>query len=159
MKTIELQVYDFEELSDKSKQRAIDSYRSSCTEYFWTDEGMDSIRAFVDHFGAELTDWRIGPYSPIDFDVHVTNNNFRGMKLRDFNREHMPTGYCVDCDLWMTFYDEFKKTGDAKTAFMDALHAGFYAIRADMELQDSEEFIIEHILMNEYQFDETGKRI
>ena len=69
----------------------------------------------------------------------------------------MPTGYYLDCDLWMTFYDEFKRTSSAKKAFDKALWAGFIAFRNDLEAQLSDEYIDEHLTINEYQYTETGK--
>jgi len=56
----------------------------------------------------------------------------------------------------MTFYDEFEKTGDAKTAFNEALHAGFKAWRDDLEYQLDDESIDEFLTINEYEFDEYG---
>jgi hypothetical protein len=68
----------------------------------------------------------------------------------------MPTGYCLDCDLWMTFYDEFKATSSAKKAFDKALWAGFIGWRNDMESQLEDDYIDEHMMMNEYEFTEDG---
>ena len=57
----------------------------------------------------------------------------------------------------MTFYDQFKATGSAKKAFDDALWQGFNAWHNDMESQLSDEFIDEHLIINEYEFTEDGK--
>ena len=155
MRTIEKTIYKFHELDERAKERARNWWRG-CDITAWDDESLHSIKTFVEHFNASLTDWRVGAYSPVEWKTDAEQRNFRGVKLRDFKRDHMPTGYCLDCDLWMTFYDEFKRTGNAKQAFEDALWAGFYAWRKDMEWQDSDECIDETIEANEYEFYEDG---
>lgn len=155
MRTIEKTIYQFRELDDDAKERARNWWRG-CDNPAWGDESLHSIKTFVEHFHARLTDWRVGAYSPVEWKTDAEQRNFRGLKLRDFKRDHMPTGYCLDCDLWMTFYDEFKRTGSAKKAFEDALWAGFYAWRKDLEWQDSDEYIDETIEANEYEFYEDG---
>jgi hypothetical protein len=155
MRIIEKTVYQFHELDDRAKSRAREWWRQ-CDNPAWADESLDSIKTFVEHFGARLTDWRVDAYCPVEWTTDAEQRNFRGLKLRDFKRDHMPTGYCLDCDLWMTFYDEFKRTGDAKHAYEQAIAAGFRAWRKDMEWQDSDEYIDETIEANEYEFYEDG---
>jgi hypothetical protein len=102
-------------------------------------------------------DYRVGAYCPVEWATDASNEHFRGRKLREFNRDHMPTGYCLDCALWMTFYDVFKATGDAKRAFKDAMQQGFIDWQNDLEFQDSDEYIDETIEANEYEFFENGE--
>lgn len=155
MRTIELELYQFNELDEKAKERARDWWRS-CSELAWCEESRESITAFIEHFGGKLLDWNIGPYMPLDYRIETPT--MRGVKLRDIDRDNMPTGYCLDCSLWMTFYDEFKRTGDARHAFNEAVEKGFYDWRADMEWQLSDEYIDETIIANEYEFTIGGKR-
>lgn len=156
METVQISVYTFDELSDEAKETARDWYRQDC-DYFWCDESLDSIKTFCDHFGVSLGRISVGAYENIDYDVQCSNVNFRGRKLRDFNRDYMPTGFGLDCDLWMTFYDVFKATGDAKRAFDDALYEGFKSWRTDLEWQLSDECVDENIICNEYRFTANGK--
>jgi len=81
------------------------------------------------------------------------------VKLKSIDRDSMPTGYCLDCALWFTFFDEFKRTGSAKKAFDDAIYAGFKAWRDDMEYQLSDESIDESMTINEYEFYENGEMV
>jgi hypothetical protein len=158
MQTIELNLFSFEELTPEAQAVAIEEARYK--DWYgdaWDDDSRHSIEAFCSHFGVSLRNWSLGAYCPIDYDVELSNANFRGLKLRDFSRDYMPTGYCLDCDLWGKFYDVFKATGDAKRAFDDALYSGFRAWRADKEWQLSDEAIGENLSINEYQFTETGK--
>ena len=155
-RTIKKTVYKFDELSDSAKERAREWYRST-DDGCWNEDYKASINAFVDHFGAALVDWNIGPWSPLEYKVDFDNSNFRGMKLRDFNADYMPTGFCADCALWGTFHAEFKRTGDAKHAFEEAVHAGFKAWRDDWEYQLSDEVVDEAITANDYEFYENGE--
>lgn len=157
MRTIEQTIYTFEELNDEAKERARDWWRSG-GELFWCEESKESIQAFCDHFGVALKNWSIAPFAPLDYDVQYFNSHFRGMKLRDFKRDNMPTGYCLDCSLWLTFYDEFKRTSSARKAFDAAIEQGFKDWRADMESQLEDDYIDEHLIANGYEFTEDGER-
>lgn len=156
MKVIEINVYSFDELDDKAKEKARDWYRHGM-DFHWSDESIGSIKEFCEHFGARLTNWSVGAHEPFSFDVDAPASLFRGLKLRDVDRDAMPTGYCLDCSLWFTFYDTFKATGCASKAFEAALNEAFKDWRTDMEWQMSDEYIDEHLTINEYQFTETGK--
>lgn len=158
MRTATITLYKFDELpSECAKERARERGRQWIAEDPARDaESLESVKVFCEFFGVKLKDWEVGAYSPFSFSTDAENRHFRGRKLRDFDRDYMPTGYCLDCDLWMTFYDEFKKIGDAKTAFNEALHAGFKAWRDDLEFQLDDEYIDEFLTINEYEFDEYG---
>lgn len=157
MQVIELTIYTINELpTEKAKDNARNWWRSF-GEFHWNDESRQSIETFCYHFGVRLKNWQIGPCSQFVYTTDAENRHFRGRKLKDFDREHMPTGYCLDCSLWQTFYDVFKRTGDAKEAFDSALHAGFSDWQKDMEDQMSDEYIDEHLEINGYTFTEDGK--
>ena len=156
MRIEQVTIYTFSELpTERAKERARDWWRLNM-EFSWSDESIDSIKTFCARFGVTLKQWVVGPYSPIDFSTDAENKHFRGLRLKDFQRDAMPTGYCLDCDLWMTFYDKFKATGDAKEAFEDALYAAFMSWRSDYESQMSDEYIDECLEINEYEFTEDG---
>jgi hypothetical protein len=149
-------LYQFDELpTERAKERARDWHRANI-DFSWGDESRESIETFCKHFGVTLKTWSIGPCSPLDFSTDAENKHFRGLRLRDFNRDNMPTGYCLDCTLWMTFYDKFKESGDAKQSFETALYEGFKDWRSDMEAQMEDDYIDEFLTINEYEFDETG---
>jgi hypothetical protein len=157
MRKIEKIVFQFDELSDGAKEKARDWYREGA-EFPWCGEYRASINAFIDRFGAALKDWSIGPWCPLDYRVDFDNSNFRGVKLSQFTGEEMPTGSCADCDLWGTFHREFKRTGNARYAFDEAVQAGFKAWRDDWEYSLSDEAVDESIRANEYEFYENGER-
>jgi hypothetical protein len=156
MRTETINIYQIDELSNDAKEKARDWYRQNI-EYHWSDESKESIEAFCSHFGVTLKDWEIGAFCPFYFSTDAENTHFRGLKLSSFDREHMPTGYYLDCDLWMTFFDVFKATGDAKGAFNDALSQGFKAWRDDLESQHEDEYIDDFLLANGIEFLESGE--
>ena len=156
MRTATVELYQFNELSDEAKERAREWWRENL-DYPWWSDAEASIRAFCDHFGVRVKDYSIGAYSPSHLDTDAENGHFRGIKLKAINREAMPTGYCLDCALWQTFYDEFKRTGSALYAFNEAIDAAVKEVREDMEYQYSDESVDEMLTINEYEFTENGK--
>jgi hypothetical protein len=155
METITLNVFTFDELTGKARERALDWARQGF-DYPWFDESVDSIKAFVEHFGARASDWSLGDgrgYIKTD----ITQDHMRGLKLKDFSPDHMPTGYCMDASLWGTFHAEWKKTGDPMYAFEQALEAAVHDVAADVEYQSSDEALSELLEINEYRFTEDGR--
>ena len=148
-------IYTFDELNDVAKDKAREWYRQGL-EYPWFDESIGSIKAFCDEFGVSIKDYSIGAFSHSYIETDVENSNFRGLKLKNVKRDNMPTGYCLDCALWQTFYDEFKRTGDALHAFNDAIDNARREIVADIEYQYTDESVDEMLIINEYEFTENG---
>ena len=155
MQVIEIKVYSFDELNDQAKEKAREWYRANI-DYLWFDEARQSLTAFCDHFGVKVKDYSIGDSSGY-VRTDATNENFRGVKLSEQNRDAMPTGLWLDCELFAHFYDEFKRTGNAKGAFDDALYNFTRAVRDDLESFYWGEGVDETIQANEWTFTETGK--
>ena len=155
MRTATIELYKFDELPDDAKDIARNWYLQDI-EYPWFHESLNSIKAFCDHFGVSVKDWSIGAFSPSWLTTDATNANFRGIKLKSIDRENMPTGYCLDCDLWSTFYDEFKRTGDALYAFNQAIDAAVDSIVKDAEYQYTNESVDEMLIINDYEFTIDG---
>lgn len=156
METVQIDVFTFDELSESAKEKAREWWRTDC-DFAWSDESRGSIEAFCDHFGVKLKEWEVCPYSSPIYSTDAENRHFRGLRLSQVDRDAMPTGYCLDATLWITFYDHFKKTGDAKNAFDAALWEAFKEWRDDMEWQLSDECVDELLMINEYRFEESGK--
>lgn len=154
MRQKSITVYTFSELSDDSKQRASDYINS---EYFSGDDGLASLRAFTDYFGAKVTNYEYGAWSYCDISTDAEPSNFRGLTLK--KARQMPeflTGYCLDCELRDWFIKEFERTGDAFAAFIDAMDNGIRWMGKDWEDQCSEEATAEHCEANGYEFYENG---
>jgi hypothetical protein len=155
MQVVELQIYQFHELDDGAKEKAREWYRSDIS-YPWFDEAKDCLTAFCDHFGVKVRDYSFGDYRGF-VKTDAEQRHFRGVKLSEQDRDAMPTGLWLDCELFMYFYDQFKQTGDAKTAFDHALQNFVQAIERDVESYYSDESADEHIEMNEWTFTKEGK--
>ena len=155
MRTVNVQLYDFNELSPTAKQHARDHYRNNM-EYAWCDDSIGSIKAFCAKFGVELTDYSVDSCW-FSYKTNAANDNFRGVKLRDINPDSMPTGYCLDADLYIEFHRVFRLTGNAKVAFDRAMYAGFKAWRNDLAYQESDEYVEETLESMGCEFLETGR--
>jgi hypothetical protein len=155
MEVVELQIFQFNELDEKAKWKAREWYCST-SDYPWYDEAKDSLKAFCDHFRVSLRDWSLGDnqgYVKTD----AEQRHFRGVKLSEQDRDAMPTGLWLDCELFAHFYDEFKRTGDAKGAFDDAIHNFVKAVARDVDNYYSEECIADTMEANEWTFTKEGK--
>ena len=155
MRKITKTVYLFSDLSERANEKAREWWRQG-DPISGGIESLESIEAFCTEFGVTLKDYSVGPYSHPTYSHDAENSNFRGRKLREFNRDAVPTGYCLDCPLWQTFCDEWKKTGDPKQSFDSALRAAFADWRDYMGYQLSDESVDGNIEANEYEFDENG---
>jgi hypothetical protein len=157
METVEMKIYSYSELDDYAQDRARKWF--SVAGYVWIDEGIESIRAFCDHYGVKLEDYSISAYCHSYIKTDVENHHFRGLKFKQVEKDKdlNPTGYCLDCDLFSTMYQSMRDNGgNALAAFLDAIEAGKRGIIADMKWQDSEEYISQMIEANDYQFLEDG---
>ena len=157
MRTIQKNVYFFDELSESAKEKARDWWRGCDFEYSWSTESRASIRAFCDLFDVDLVDYTICAYCPVDYTTNHKNHHFRGWNKKRVNAiPDFLTGYCLDQDLVLTLKKEFDKRGDLKRAFAAVIRAGFTAWRDDMEWQLSDEAVDDMLIANEYEFYENG---
>ena len=155
MEVVELQIFQFKELDEQAKEKAREWYRST-SDYPWYDEAKDSLKAFCDHFNVTVKDWSLGDnkgYVKTD----AEQSHFRGVKLSEQDRDAMPTGVWLDAELFQHFYHEFKRTGDAKGAFDDALHNFVWAVARDVDNYYSAECIDDTMEANEWTFTAEGK--
>jgi hypothetical protein len=157
MQIKKIKTYFYGELSSSSQDRARAQF-SDGMEYPWFSEATDSLDKFVAHFGGRVTDYSLSQEVHRSYvDTSVSHESFRGVKLKDFDPDHMPTGYCMDTSLWGSFYHEFKKTGHAHQAFNQAIHSFIRDLADDIDGYFSAESIAEQIEINEYEFLEDGK--
>jgi hypothetical protein len=158
MKTIT--TYSFSELSNQAKETAISNYRSKGFEYAWQDENRHSLSAFCALFGIKVNDWSIGTWGHSYIKTDAENHHFRNLnRAKVAAIPEFLTGYYLDYNFIKTFKKKFNRTGNALDAFNDAIDAGLRAWVSDLKDQESDEYIIEHIEANEYQFLENGRMI
>lgn len=157
MRTIQTNIFEFNELSDSAKENARSWYRDGNT-FDWFDDYLASINAFCGEFGVTVTNYCLGEGRGAFIDTNATNANFRGLKLENFDKELTPTGFCADSDLRYNFHEVFKRSGDALHAFKDTIETIQHTIRRDIEDSNSDACVDDSIECNEYWFTEDGKR-
>jgi len=197
-----IDIFKFVELGDKAKQEAIDQYRSSSTEYSWSDEWIDSLKTFCDRLSIDLGVYSINPYSHSYINWNYTGlegieiTDLSGLRLRTwlinnflpnlrsfkyyskyFNNHHKfryskfqyeydncpLTGYCGDHDLIspiIKYIDDYKDHdhSDLEDIITNCMDSFIHGCVNDMHDQDSDEYIIESIISNEYEFYKNGKQ-
>jgi len=157
MQIIETTVFTFEELNERAKEKARDWWRG-VEEFPWFDEYKDSITAFCDKFNVRILNYYLSADYRACIETDSMPSHFRGIKLKDIDRNEMLTGFCADCDLMISFYDTFKQTGNAYHAFETALDCLLVALRKDIESTYEDEYIDEMLIVNGYTFTEDGRR-
>ena len=157
MRTIETNLYTFDELDDRAKENARTWFRT-VSEYPWYDYALAALNAFCDKFNVRVTDYCLSDDYRSSVSTDVMPSHFRGVKLKDIDRNAMPTGYYMDSSLMFEFYDTFKKTGNAYYAFEQAIEQFLIDVRKDIEAFYSDESVDENIEMNEYEFTDKGIR-
>ena len=160
MKEQTIRIYKIDELPEEMQEKAHEEYLTSESfEYFWMDENMDSIKAFTDLFGANVTEYQIGEWISDSFiRTDVNQDTFRGVKPSTIPDSGCPlTGYYIDDTLLTAFHNHAGKDGDIKGAFEYAIDVAIEDIVADMESQRSLEYFIQHASANEWEFLETGE--
>jgi len=159
MEIKKIAVFSYEELSDFSKVRAKAKFLEH-DEYPWFSEALASIKAFVRHFHGDILDYSLGGEVYRSYvKTTIDPSFFRGNKLKEIDRDYMPTGYCLDCALWVTMYDEWKKTSDPFYAFQQAIETALCEIASDVEYRYSDEYVEEMMEANQYQFTEDGEAV
>lgn len=161
MRIVEEKIYQFTELDDSAKESARDWWRN-VADYPFHSDNIASIKAFCENFGITLKDWSIygrGEY----ISTNAENCHFRGYTLANA-KQLTEQGYFPESGLWLdevmirSFYEDFKKTGDALYSFQQALESALRAITEDIDYQFSDEAVDEMLTINEYEFTEDGKR-
>ena len=156
MREVKTQVYTFDELSKKAKENALEWANGVFTDHFWHTDSMESIEAFCARFNVKLENYEYDTYS-FRYNTNTENRHFRSVKLSQFTGEEMPTSYWLDCDIWKTFYNTFKATGNAKRAFLASLDAGFKSIVSDYAGQFEPENMGDFLTIKAYDFTADGK--
>lgn len=151
MKKVEIDIFSYEDLEEEAKNKAREHFRATW-EYPWFTESMLSAKAFIEHFGGSMLTWSVGDTRHSFIKTDITADNFRGIKLKDINREFMPVGYMTDCILWETFYDTFKASGDAFYAYQQAIEEFLSFVSRDVEDFFGDNNIDETLTLNEYDY-------
>ena len=100
MRTQTINIFKFNELNEIAKQRAIENYRKTITEFFWGDDYIASMERGCEHFGVKLKDYSIDwnfldcsySYRIGFYDGEV--EELSGEKLAQHLRDNYLTYYC-----------------------------------------------------------------
>jgi hypothetical protein len=175
-----INIFKYEELNDEAKEKARQWF-SNGQEYHWCDEAINSLEAILELFRARINDYSLSPYSHSYIDIEFfcddienlkgiraykwIKNNIEGCKGQygDILKEwyNCPlTGYCGDYDALEPIHKFM--TAPSDITINELLQQSAEAIKEhiikDMEYQDSQESIEENIIINDYEFTETGDR-
>lgn len=174
MKTIEVNVLTFSELSEEAKEKALKNWGESNIEYFWDREAIASLGKFIEHFNGSLNNYNIDFLEPYRNNYHITvpdnmtaKEIFSLLKqLGSYNKKTLRgdgecklTGYCMDEEL----IDGFRRAWfNSERDLMQLIYAGIHtweqAIKSDYEYEFTEEFFKDHAESNNYEFTEDGER-
>ena len=171
MKTIKIEVYEFDELSEEAKEKARDWYRYGALDYEWWDYIYDD----AENVGIKITEFdldrqRSAEGSFTDDGIYCANKILEEHG-EDCESHNTAQGFLKERD---TFIDlaprdedgEFKEPY-ALDANLDHVEAEFlksiledYSIllRKEYEYVLSDESVDENIRANEYTFTKEGKR-
>ena len=156
MRVITKTVYDFDELNEAAKQRAIENQRKSFY-YFWSDENIATLKAFGEIFPIKIIDWEYGDKNFVNFEMqctyeierlsgvrllsYITNNYYNslwkgkyysnGINLSRHSKIIMEnsctlTGYHMDDAILKPIYDFMKNPTDC-TDFEDLMEECLYS--------------------------------
>lgn len=184
MRTIEISIYKFSELSDESKRKALDKFEPSVD--FIYDDAHETVKAFCEIFGVKE-----GRQSWLDFNTDYIDDNIlelTGQRLRTYlinnfyseiykpktyykrvnkkrkskifvNNDCVLTGVCYDHDMLEPIYNFIQKPCN-HTNFQDLIDNAFNNLRKSVEdeasYRYSDEAKIEDIDANDYEFYEDG---
>jgi hypothetical protein len=174
-KTVEVDVYKFEELSDRAKEKAREWYRSGF-DYYWGDDNISSLKEWADWFNVKIKNYSLGGSDNrsqgVDFDLYIDSNvdQLRGVRLWKWmnNQTVLPdltgncpfTGFCFDENLLDKVRDFMKRPWDTdyRELMQDCIDEFCKAYADDVDYQYSDEAVDESMEANEYEFDEDGNR-
>jgi len=125
MRTINQSIFTYSELSEGAQEKARGLFKDG-HQYSWVDEGIDSVKAFCKHYGVTMKDYSLSPYAHSYIETNADNQSFRGLSLKQLEKDQdlMPTGYCIDSDLFITMYEStYVNGGNALEGFKQAIDA------------------------------------
>lgn len=158
MLTVEIQVFEFSELSEKAKEKALNDFCSQDSYPFYSD-AQASLQSFCDLFYIKIKDYNYGDCCRYNnwIKTDACNDSFRGLKIRQFNFDQMPTGYFMDSVLLEKFKQEWIATSSALLAFREALRTFITTINKEVEDYFSAKSLEEMSKANNWTYLPNGK--
>ena len=157
MRTIELKVYEFQELSDAAKQTAINEYRDINTDYEWytaTYEDAASIGLEIkgfDLYANRIQAELIQSVAQCCEDIIATHGESTSTYALAVSAKH----WLEDAEK----VDDAEFDADVEERFRRALSSAYLSLlKEELEYLESGEAVIEAISANGYEFYENGKK-
>lgn len=149
MKTIEIQVYKFNELSEKVQRKLIDQFSEHQEFSYLYDEFTTCLYEFLDLFNIDRkqVEYSVGPYQYSFIDIkNLDNSIFKGMNAKFINSINDElTGISYGMDFVQYLKENFAKTGSVKLALDYALDKTVQIFNLELEERCSESFIISEL--------------
>lgn len=174
MRTIEVKLFRFEELSDTAKEVARDWWRQCEIEHNSVeDEAWESAQKFAECFGVDLRAlyWdRV--YSDARYPTLSEEENEEGETVTEtvgaFIKRHMPegedcpfTGVCYDEELLDTIRKNIDNNStddaDLRAVLSECFDDLCRSVRSELEYRNEDAQVDESIVANEYEFTVDGK--
>lgn len=160
-KTFKICTYD--ELSDEVKEKVKEDWKVNWG-YSFSSEALDSLNAFVEHFGGRVHDYNIDwfnstpSYCKFDMPEMSYGDIFDRFQQLDSMQDCPLTGYCADCWLFDGFREAwFDGHRDLNKLMEKAFDAWLKVCHEDCEAQYSDEEMSNLCEANDYEFYEDGK--
>ena len=160
MRTIAINLYQFGELSDEAKGKALQELYN-IAEYDLHSENRQTLKAIEKAFKLERFDWEYDVYSS-RYSFIIPHDFKQGLSKKAVNRlftTRLNDGFWLTESFKSTFMAVFKKHGDIKAALDRAIDETLKQCSKDMECYFSEESLAEHATINEYEFSEDGSLV
>ena len=172
MKTIKVNLYSFEELSEESKEIAIENYNNSYHEFFAGEDGINSIKAGIKYFDFDLNNWEFdySDHNRSYVDISSDNSELEYVRLwkylinqnyinDDFLSGNCPfTGYCVDESFLDPIRNFINKPYDVtfEELIIECVESALIDIQNDYEYTLTEVYIAEEFEQMETEFTIDG---
>lgn len=150
MKQVTINTYTFNELSESAKEKARDWYKESALDFEWWDFIYEDVKTV----GLKI----------ISFDLD-RNRHAKGSFIDSAKdcAERIIKEHGEPCETYKTakaFLKDYKEDNeDQENEFLDSILEDFSIIlQKESDYMQSNEYIDENILCNEYTFLENGKR-
>lgn len=137
MKTIKVNVFQFDELDQEAKEKAMDELHLT-DEYPWANDSLESLKKFAEILGIKIVDYSIDWYHPSRSKV-----KWKGHPADIFLPEYL-TGFCHDYPL--------TKTWNERKSVNAAIENWLEATSQDYQYQFTEEYHEETCEGNGYMF-------
>jgi len=164
MRIIETKAYQFEELDEQTKEKAIDNYRYVSVEH---DSWWDFVKEDLNYIGIELRSFDIdrGSFAEIHSEdfyetcekiIETHGENCETYKIAErYIKEYKDIQYHIQDD-----EDLDEKLDDLDNEYQKEFSEEVLSmLRREYEYMTSDEYVIEMFQANEYEFTDQGKLI